>query len=111
MHPRYETRGVWVDLPSELRAALEARGHEFARGALHAIEHAAIGLAPLVATCEPSDLGCQCTRREGDKHGQRLLLFERRAGGVGTADALLLALQPLLQVRDRGLHTISARFT
>jgi len=93
----YQTRGVWLELPPALRDALEARGESYARGALHAIEHAAIGLAPLCVACEAADLGCQCTRREGDEHGERLLLFERRRGGVGIADALLRALAPLLE--------------
>ena len=39
-----------------------------------------------------SDLGCQCTRRPGDEHAERLLLYERRRGGVGLAAQLLGAL-------------------
>eukprot|EP00966_Prymnesium_polylepis_P270928 6259267-Prymnesium_polylepis.1 len=60
----YNTRGLWLDLPVQLRDALGARGHMFARGGLHAIEHAMIALAPLCVTCDPSELGCQCTRRQ-----------------------------------------------
>ena len=93
----YQTRGLWLDLPSALRDVLQARGVAYARGGLHALEHVLIGLAPLCATCEPTDLGCQCTRREGDEHAERLLLFERRRGGVGVADALLLELPRLLE--------------
>ena len=93
----YQTRGVWLDLPSGLRNALHASGESYARGGLHALEHLAIGLAPLCVTCEPTDLGCQCTRRTGDEHGDRFLIFERRRGGVGIADALLLGLPSLLE--------------
>ena len=32
----YDTRGVWIDLPSKLRNALTEQGHMFARGGLHA---------------------------------------------------------------------------
>ena len=93
----YDTRGIWLDLPSALRDALHKRGEAYARGGLHALEHLAISLAPLCATCEPTDLGCQCTRRPGDEHGERFLLFERRRGGVGVADALPEGMPRLLQ--------------
>ena len=36
----YETRGLWIELPSRLKGDLARRGHEaYARGVLHAIEH------------------------------------------------------------------------
>ena len=100
----YETRALWLELPHELRDALEVRGEAYARGGLHALEHLCIGLAPLCATCESSDLGCQCTRREGDEHAERFLIFERRRGGVGVADALLVELPRLLQAAQARLE-------
>ena len=48
-----------------------------------------MSLAPLAASCAASDLGCQSSRRPGDEHAERLLLFERRRGGVGLAAQLL----------------------
>ena len=93
----YATHGVWIDLPSQLRDCLEGKGVAYARGGLHAAEHLAISLAPLCATCEPFDLGCQCTRRVGDEHGERFLLFERRRGGVGISAALLAGLEEIFQ--------------
>jgi len=100
----YNTRGLWLDLPVQLRDALGARGHMFARGGLHAIEHAMIALAPLCVTCDPSELGCQCTRRQGDPHAERLLLFERRAGGVGVAEQLVDELGALLLATQQRLE-------
>ena len=102
----YQTRGVWLELPSKLRDALHARGEAYARGGLHALEHLVIALAPLCATCEPGDLGCQCTRREGDEHAERLLLFERgRHGGVGVAEALHGEMPRLLQAAQARLES------
>ena len=93
----YETRGLWIELPSRLKGDLARRGHEaYARGVLHAIEHLCITLAPLVVMCDHADLGCQCTRRAGDAHAERLLLFERRRGGTGVAEQLRASLPHLL---------------
>ena len=94
-----ETRGIWVDLPCCLRDEVASQSGSLARGALHALEHALLTLAPLVVSCDPADLGCQCTRRPGDTHAERILLFERRAGGIGIAEPLLDGIAPLLQVR------------
>ena len=55
--------------------------------------------------CDHADLGCQCTRRKGDAHAGRLLLFERRRGGLGVAKALLDELPALLAAaRSRLRH-------
>ena len=94
----YETRGLWIELPSRLKGDLARRGHEaYARGALHAIEHLCIALAPLVVMCDHSDLGCQCTRRAGDAHAERLLLF-----GGGAAHRRRRAAQPAAAPAGRG---------
>lgn len=61
---QFETRGLWIDLPTALRDDVIKQGGMFARGALHAIEHALIALAPISVLCESSELGCQCTRRQ-----------------------------------------------
>ena len=60
-------------------------------------------LAPLAAQCDAADVGCQCTRRPADAHADRLLLFERRRGGVGLAGRLLGALPPLLRAAQSRL--------
>mmetsp|Transcript_4079 Transcript_4079/g.7221 ORF Transcript_4079/g.7221 Transcript_4079/m.7221 type:complete len:167 (+) Transcript_4079:1-501(+) len=104
---QFDTRGVWMELPSALRDELAQRGHMFSRGGLHAIEHALIALAPLCVTCEAAELGCQCTRRQGDEHSERLLIYERRSGGVGVAEKLLPNLAVLLQAVSQRVDNCS----
>ena len=70
------------------RRGVEVYAGEYDRGALHSIEHVLCSLAPLVVTCDPRDLGCQCTRREGDVNRYYLLLFETSRGGLGIVDKL-----------------------
>ena len=56
------------------------------------------------AQCDAADLGCQCTRRPGDSQADRLLLFERRRGGVGLAGRLLGTLPALLRAAQARLE-------
>ena len=57
---RLRTRAVWWTLDADVAAAaLGGAGSGTARlpGALHAAEHAAIGMLPLFATCDRWDIG------------------------------------------------------
>ena len=89
----YETRGLWIELPSRLKGDLARRGHEYARGALHAIEHLCIARAARrdVRSFRPR-LPVHAAR--GRRAAERLLL-ERR-GGAGVAEQLRTSLPHLL---------------
>ena len=45
-----------------LRDAIEENGLAYT-GGLHALEHLLISLAPLAASCDSADLGCQVTTK------------------------------------------------
>lgn len=70
-------------------------------GGLHAIEHVLCSLAPMEVRCDPSDLSCQHTRRDGDLHRDKLLLFETARGGTGLAQRLGPALGRLLRAAHK----------
>jgi DEAD/DEAH box helicase domain-containing protein len=79
------TKGVWWTVPESL--LLEA-GIEEAHwaGALHAAEHAAIGMLPLVATSDRWDVGGVSTALHPDTGLPTILVYDGYPGGAGFAE-------------------------
>jgi DEAD/DEAH box helicase domain-containing protein len=80
-----ETRAVWWAIPPETieRAAVTPADLP---GAAHAAEHAAIGLLPLVATCDRWDVGGVSTAYHPDTGSCAIFVYDGYAGGAGIAE-------------------------
>jgi DEAD/DEAH box helicase domain-containing protein len=89
------TRAVWYTVSAEL---LRAAGLPPARvpGALHAAEHAAIGLLPLFATCDRWDIGGVSTALHPDTGEATVFVHDGHPGGAGFADRGFAAFTPWL---------------
>lgn len=79
------TRAVMYTITPEL---LERAGIEPHRvpGSLHAAEHAAIGLLPLVAMCDRGDIGGVSTALHSDTLLPTVFVYDGHPGGAGFAD-------------------------
>lgn len=85
--PPIQTRtvAVWYTIPPE---SLDAVGLSRARvpGSLHAAEHAAIGLLPLIALCDRWDLGGLSTLEHPDTGYPTVFIYDGYPGGAGLAE-------------------------
>ena len=81
----FETVALWWTVPNSLLEKL-ARKKVNIPGALHACEHAAIGLLPLFALCDRWDIGGLSTPRHPDTGEATIFIYDGIPGGVGIAE-------------------------
>ncbi|WP_420824893.1 DEAD/DEAH box helicase [Streptomyces coryli] len=79
------TRGVWWTVTDDQLDAAEIAQEELA-GALHAAEHASIGMLPLFATCDRWDVGGVSVPLHGDTLLPTVFVYDGYDGGAGFAE-------------------------
>jgi DEAD/DEAH box helicase domain-containing protein len=84
--PRHlPTRAVWWTLSGARTAALAEAGIDLA-GAVHAAEHASIGLLPLFATCDRWDIGGVSAALHPATGRLTVFVYDGHDGGAGFAE-------------------------
>jgi DEAD/DEAH box helicase domain-containing protein len=93
----YQTFGVWLDIPLDIKLQLDARGLDFLAG-MHAANHAIIGVLPLFVKCERTDLGSECpSALQQRAKPMRCMVYDKRPGGTGIVAAAFKQLASILR--------------
>ncbi|WP_290512383.1 DEAD/DEAH box helicase [Aeromicrobium sp.] len=79
-----QTKAVWWTLEAD--AVAEALENADIPGSAHAAEHAAIGLLPLLATCDRWDIGGVSTALHADTGTLTVFVYDGYPGGAGFAE-------------------------
>ncbi|MDD5087730.1 MAG: DEAD/DEAH box helicase, partial [bacterium] len=92
----YVTDAVWVECPESLGDELAADELHF-MGGIHAVEHAAISLIPLLCLCDRNDVGGISFTRHAQLEGGAVFLYDGYPGGAGIAEHVFGVFEELLQ--------------
>ena len=92
----FETTSLWLEMPEELRRAIEEAGGHF-MGGIHAVEHAALALCPLFALCDRHDVAGISYARHPQLGKPAVFLYDAHPGGAGLAPSLFDRVEALLE--------------
>ncbi|HVT59399.1 MAG TPA: Zn-binding domain-containing protein [Thermoanaerobaculia bacterium] len=91
----FETVGLWWEVPRALEETLRRSGEHYL-GSLHAAEHAAISLLPLLALCDRGDIGGISYPFHTEVGCGAVFIYDGHPGGVGIAERGFEELELLL---------------
>ncbi|MFO7963575.1 MAG: DEAD/DEAH box helicase [Desulfobacterales bacterium] len=97
----FETDGLWIHIPAFVQEDTEANCLHF-MGGIHAIEHAAIGIFPLLVMTDRNDLGGISTPHHPQVGGPAVFVYDGVAGGAGLTQTAFKKIGDLLS------HTLKA---
>ncbi|MBW2444080.1 MAG: DEAD/DEAH box helicase [Deltaproteobacteria bacterium] len=78
----FETEGMWFQIPRAVSDAVTSKGLDF-MGGIHAVEHAAIGVFPLLVMADRNDLGGLSTLFHPQLDSAGVFIFDGIPGGAG----------------------------
>jgi DEAD/DEAH box helicase domain-containing protein len=78
----FETEGMWFQIPRSIYDAVESKGLDF-MGGIHAMEHAAIGIFPLLVMADRNDLGGLATLYHPQLKCSAVFIYDGIPGGAG----------------------------
>jgi len=92
----FETQGIWWEIGPDMCLALSAGGFDL-MGALHATEHAAIGILPLLVLADRNDIGGLSTNFHPQTGLATIFIYDGVPGGAGLAEQLFARADQLFQ--------------
>jgi DEAD/DEAH box helicase domain-containing protein len=92
----FVTRGVWIAIPESVRRRVEGEMAHF-MGGIHALEHAAIGMMPLLVMTDRNDLGGISIPHHPQVGSAAVFIYDGLPGGCGLAEQAYAQYETLLE--------------
>jgi len=92
----FDTEGLWFNLPAEIERMVRSASHDF-WGGMHALEHAAIGIFPLLVLADQNDLGGIATPLHPQLEASAIFIYDGIPGGAGLCDQAFGRLEDLFR--------------
>ncbi|MBI5251962.1 MAG: DEAD/DEAH box helicase, partial [Desulfomonile tiedjei] len=92
----FETVGVWIEIPEDIRKIIQSYGFNF-MGGIHALEHAAISMFPLFALCDRDDIGGISIPDHPQVCKPAVFIYDGHPGGVGLSHRAFDIIDELLE--------------
>ncbi len=100
----FETEGLWLEIPRSLQQALEREQRHF-MGGIHALEHGAIGIFPLIVLCDRNDVGGIAYPFHPQLGRAAVFIYDGHAGGVGLSRQAFHEIGELLRLTLRAIES------
>jgi DEAD/DEAH box helicase domain-containing protein len=96
----FETEGIWFKIPSAIQHQVESRLQDFI-GGIHAMEHAAIGIFPLLVMADRNDLGGLAMPYHPQLASAVVFIYDGVQGGAGLTRQAFEQAEDLLSFTKR----------
>ncbi len=92
----FETEGLWIEIDDPVRDRIESERLHF-MGGIHALEHAAIGIMPLLVMTDRNDLGGISTPFHPEVGKAAVFIYDGVPGGLGLTEQAFIDSGALLE--------------
>ena len=100
----FETQGIWVKIPPAVQKEAETKNIHF-MGGIHAMEHAAIGIFPLLIMTDRNDLGGISTPLHPQTGCAAVFVYDGNPGGAGLCAQAYAKAESLLESTLKAIAT------
>lgn len=105
----FETEGLWFRIPFAVKGAAESEKLHF-MGGIHAVEHAAIGIFPLLVMADRNDLGGISTPFHPQTNGPAVFIYDAVPGGAGISRQAFRRADKLLETTLKIIEACPCEF-
>lgn len=102
----FETEALWFKIPRDIYRSTESRHMDF-MGGIHALEHTAISMFPLLVMVDRNDLGGLSTLYHPQLNSAAVFIYDGIPGGAGLSRQAFKQLRNLLEVTLKAIQGCS----